>query len=205
MKSICSLLFGLGLLLTGCAGHPFSAVQKAGLHTIQLDPIVHSEHDMRYGVDTSKLDDLRSDISSDMENAVGEDGLRRIRIVMRKHNIDVLRMIHGQVEDRLRNRPEFTFVQQPPADGTFTVKILQYGFTEIPYSLMHEVPFIILKIELKDNQGKIIFSRQTRFSEPGDDDAGCSWDDFEAHPDELREAWSSEITRAVNKLLPAGN
>jgi hypothetical protein len=203
MKTICSLLLGLGLLLAGCASHPYAAIPKAGLHTVQLDPVIHSDHDMRYGVDTSKLDDLHSDAASDMENDVGEDGLHRMRLVMRKHNIDILQMIHGQVEDRLRHRPEFTLAEQPPADGTFTVKILQYGFTDTPYSLMHEVPFLMLKIELKDNQGNLILSRQTRFSEPSDDDSGASWDDFEAHPDELRDAWSAAVTQAVNKLLPA--
>lgn len=203
MKVFCHLLLVLSLLaFAGCASHPYSAVRKAGFHTVQLDPIIHSEHDMRYGLDSSKLDDLRSNITSDMENDVGADGLHRMRIVMRKHNIDVFQMIHGQVTDRLSHQPGFTLVNQPPADGTFTVKVLQYGFTDTPYSLMHEVPFLILKIELTDKQGTVIFSRQTKFTEPPDDDSGSSWDDFESHPDELREAWSTAVAQAVNKLLP---
>ena len=203
MKVFRHLLLSLSLLaFAGCASHPYSAIQKAGLHTVQLDPLIHSEHDMRYGFDSSKLDDLHSDITSDMENDVGAEGLRRIRIVMKKHNIDVFQMIHGQITDRLRNHPEFTLVDQPPADGTFTVKVIQYGFTDAPYSLMHEVPFLILKIELTDKQGAVIFSRETKYSEPPDDDSGSSWDDFESHPDDLREAWSTVVVQAVNKLLP---
>ena len=208
MKANRHLLLGLSLLLAGCAGHPFSAAKKAGIHTIQLDPIV-ADHDMRYGVDTSKLgsskldDDLRATISNEMVNDVGAEGLRRMRIVMRRHSIDVLQMIHGQVENRLHSDLGFTITEQPPADAVCTVKIVQYGYDDTPFSLMHELPFVILKIELKDNTGHVILSRQTKYYGPTDDDSGASWDEYEAHPDELRDAWNSKIAEAVDRLIPA--
>jgi len=80
-----SLLLAGPLVLGGCAGNLYSKANRADIHTVQLTAKVDSEHEMRYGVDASQPDDLRSVVSTEMMNDVGQDGLRRMKLVMKKY------------------------------------------------------------------------------------------------------------------------
>jgi len=196
-----SLLAAL-LFLTGCASNPFAAAKKAGIHTVQLMPVEYG--DMRYGMDVTKLDDPFGAARTDMMNDVGQDGLRRMQKLMQKHHMDVPRMIYDRVKLQLQNQPDLTLVPQSPADGMIAVKIVQYGFTDMPFTLMHEIPFVMVQAELRDKNGHKIWTRKSKLSLPAEDDAGASWDDYESHPEELRDEWNAQVIEAVIQLIPYG-
>ena len=190
------------LFLDGCASNPYTAAHKAGIHTVQLAGVVTSDQEMRYGVDASRPDDLRSTVTTEMMNDAGQDGLRRMKRVMKKNHYDVPGMIHDRLEQKLRDQSRLSLAAQPPADGVFTAKILQYGFTDMPFSLMHEIPFVVVQIKLSDQQGHTVWIRKSKWSLPAEDEAGASWDEYETHPNELQDEWNTQINRAVDKLIP---
>jgi hypothetical protein len=203
MKSFVCLLAGL-LFLTGCASTPYSAAQKAGIHTIQLQPIT-ADVEMRFGVDANQPDDPYSAASTDMMNNVGEYGLRQMKKEMYNQHINVPQLIQDSVEKRLRQQTVLVVTDQPSADGVLTVKVLQYGYSDMPFSLMHEIPFVILQVELRDKNDHVIWTKKNTWSPPSEDEAGSSWDEYEAHPDDLRNAWTSQISQTVNSLIPLSN
>ncbi len=198
MKFFGCLLAGL-LFLTGCARDSSTAAQKAGIHTIQLAPVEYG--DMRYGVDATKLNDPWGKNSTDMVNDVGQDGVHRMQKVMEKHKMDVPQMVYDYVKVQLQKQPDLTLTTQPPADGILTVKVVQYGFTDIDFSLMHEIPFVVLEAELRDKTGHKIWTRKTGVAVPSEE-AGASWDEYESHPDDLRDEWAVQVSQAVHRLFP---
>ena len=205
MKLFGCLLAGLLLVLTGCASDPFTRATKAGIHIVQLAPVEYG--DMRFGPppSTSRLDDPWGMNRTDMMNDVGQDGLHRMQKLMQKQNLDVPQMVYDHVKAQLEKQSEFTITTKPPADGTLTVKVVQFGFVDVPFSLMHELPFITLQAELRDKTGHKIWTRKTSFSLPASDEAGASWDEYESHPDELRDEWIGQVSHAVQRLFPDQN
>lgn len=197
---IIPILAVLVMLLAGCAAGPERAAAKAGIRAVRIDPHVDSQQGMRYGVDLSG-GGLANMLASALIDSAGQKGITRMSVLMQANHIVVADMVRERFEHKVRQNPGFTVVDGAE-DGVFFVSVVQFGFDDLGFGSSKKVPFILLSGELRDNQGKRVWRRQSSPLQASASGMGTKWEEYEADPEKLRADWTTQIDGMLGKLFP---
>lgn len=187
------------LSFAGCATNPAIAVKKAGLKTVGVEPRIDSKQGMRYGVDLQG--GLANMLASAIVDSAGKKGIARMSTVMETNHIVVSDLVHESVIKRLRENPDLKLTEAD-ADGTFVVRILQFGFDYPGLESSRKFPFVLLQAELWDRKGKRLWINQNTTAQLTSKGIGATWDQYEADPEKLRADWSRQVDNVVTNLFP---
>lgn len=171
-------------------------MQKAGIKTVHVESRIDCLQGMRFGEDQNYSSEAV--LSSMIIDSFGQKGIARMNGVMQTNGIVVADLVRSNVVSRIQQYRELQLTDEN-SEGAFVVKILQYGFN---LQLHGKVPFVILRAELLDRQGKRIWSRTTTKWHLTSKGIGASWKEYEANPEKLRADWNKQIETVVSHLFP---
>jgi hypothetical protein len=192
-----------GLLSAGCVSDIGSAAHKLGMQRIQVDPTVPVQQRLRFGYDTES-----HDVNAQVDSLITDElqGQRKqmaaFESVMATNEIRIPDLVRERATALLRDAGKLEIVADTnTADGTFMAIVEQYGFGGIGFKNSRYIPFIVLRGQLVDRKGKLVWSSRGRTHPIVHDDVSAKFDVYAASPDLLRNHWEHQIERTLKKML----
>ena len=192
----------IGLLSVGCVSDIGSAAHKLGIHRIQVDPRVPVQQRLRFGYD-AESDDVNAQVDSLITDELQGQRKRMAAFesVMDTNEIRIPDLVRERATALLRDSWKVEIVTTNTADGTFMAIVEQYGFGGIGLKNSRYIPFIVLRGQLVDGTGKLVWSSRGRTHPIVHDDVSAKFDVYAASPDLLRKHWEHQIDRTLKKML----
>jgi hypothetical protein len=124
---------------------------------------------------------------------------------IKKNGIEMDRIAYEEVDAEMRHWGRLTVLDAPPAApvpnvGTLKIAVLRYGFS-IPNGFSSRlVPLVILKFELVDAAGKVVWSSNDRTHPLGNPVEPLTVEEMRDNPKSIEIAWRG-ASRYISKRL----
>jgi len=154
----------LVLALGGCASvQPISDADRKSVTSVTINPGVTKSPDMFYLGPGSSVGLMFGAIGALVAAPSMERSRKSFQEFAEKHNLSLERIVLEEVEGALRRVGRMPLVAQPgPGAAVLHVSIPQWGFS-VPNAFSSEVvPILLIRVELKDAQGKVLWSASER-------------------------------------------
>lgn len=193
------------LLLTACGPTMhFSPQERAQIKNVKISSNIQMpERITYYGASQHLSASLIGGVLGEVAGeAASQKYVHEIQDAMLQNNIHVGMMIKNTLAQQIRRKKLFTMNPGKPVDGTFFIRVKNYGLWEKGMFFSKRMkPEVQFQVQLVDRHGKRVWADHVSLFKLGNHVKGYRVDQYVSNPALLRKQFQTLINIAVSRLV----